>query len=237
MNVSIVPIYLALVFLFCFFVARRASIHGVIDRNEERQVTFLLVILILWAVLCTVMGLNNLHIILFHEIPVLWQAFVPVGIWVTAILLSAKLRSGLLKIAMGTPVHWFILLQSLRLGAVGGIIKGLNGEIVSNYVFWIGIPDFLFGLSALIIGFLMLYRIVSGRLLAVWHLVGFSLIFFPTFGIMNYWMSEPGFIFIFEYPMILAPSILVPMLISINLLHAWGLLEKEREGHTHLVES
>ncbi|MES9865833.1 MAG: hypothetical protein ABW157_10875 [Candidatus Thiodiazotropha sp. LLP2] len=50
-------------------------------------------------------------------------------------------------------------------------------------------------------------------------------------------MSEPGFIFIFEYPMILAPSILVPMLISINLLHAWGLLEKEREGHTHLVES
>ncbi|MES9853395.1 MAG: hypothetical protein ABW170_16380 [Candidatus Thiodiazotropha sp. L084R] len=124
MNVSILPIYLALVFLFCFFVTRRAAIHGVIDRNEERQVTFLLVILILWAVLCTVMGLNNLHIMLFHEIPVLWQAFVPVGIWVTAILFSAKLRSGLLKISMETPVHWFILLQSLRLGAIGGIIKG-----------------------------------------------------------------------------------------------------------------
>jgi hypothetical protein len=34
-------------------------------------------------------------------------------------------------------------------------------------------------------------------------------------------MNEPGFEFIFEFPMVLAPSIVVSLLISLNLFQAW----------------
>ncbi|MET0080952.1 MAG: hypothetical protein ABW119_21035, partial [Candidatus Thiodiazotropha lotti] len=105
------------------------------------------------------------------------------------------------------------------------------------YIFWIGIPDFLFGLSALFIGLLMMNRKIKARLLLVWHLIGFSLIFFPTFVIMSYWMNEPGFVFIFEYPMILAPGMLVPLLISLNLLHAWGLFQNERQSQLQSLQT
>ena len=44
-----------------------------------------------------------------------------------------------------------------------------------------------------------------------WNLVGFSLIFLPTFVTMCYWMSEPGFSFIFELPMVMSPSIVIPI--------------------------
>ena len=47
---------------------------------------------------------------------------------------------------------------------------------------------------------------------------------------MNYWMNEAGFIFIFEFPMVLAPSIVVPILLFFNLLLAWRTFELTREG-------
>jgi hypothetical protein len=105
---------------------------------------------------------------------------------------------------------------------LGGIVKGLRGDITSGYVFWIGVPDFLFGVSALVVGWLVLRKAVGPRFLMAWNLVGFALIVLPTFVPMNYWMNEPGFTFIFEFPMVLAPSIVIPILIALNLLHAWG---------------
>ncbi|MBW9271240.1 MAG: hypothetical protein K1566_16495 [Candidatus Thiodiazotropha sp. (ex. Lucinisca nassula)] len=237
MTLSIVPIYLVVVFFFCFLLVRYASKNQLIDTAEQRKILLLLLAFILWSVSIAFLALDNRHVALMSSVPLLWQAFVPVMIWVTAFVLSADLRSGLLKIAMHTPAQWFVLLQALRIGAIGGIVKGLNGDISSGYVFWIGIPDFLFGLSALVIGLLMFKREVKSPLLMVWNLIGFALIFFPTFLIMGYWMSEPGFVFIFEYPMILAPGMLVPLLISMNLLHAWGLFQKTRQSLTHSLQS
>ena len=60
--------------------------------------------------------------------------------------------------------------------------------------------------------------------------MGFGLIILPTFLPMSYWMNEPGFRFIFEFPMILAPSIVIPIFISLNLLHAWGVFVSDRPG-------
>ncbi len=51
---------------------------------------------------------------------------------------------------------------------------------------------------------------------------------------MNYWMNEPGFTFIFEFPMILAPSIVIPTFISLNLLHAGGIFVTEKKNRERL---
>ena len=98
----------------------------------------------------------------------------------------------------------------------------MQGQITSSFVLWVGIPDFLFGVSAILVGWLLLREAVSKSFLVVWGLIGASLILLPTFPLMNYWMNEPGFVFIFEFPMVMAPGIVVPMLIFFNLLLALG---------------
>ena len=180
-----------------------------------------LLALAVWSAVLTLLGLRDTHIQLMQTIPLLWQAFVPMIIWMVPFALLPTFRRALWQIADTTPAHWLVAIQTLRIGALGGIVKGLQGEIRSDYVFWIGIPDFLFGLSALVVAGLVWRRQIKPGLLISWNLVGFALIVLPTFIPMTYWMTEPGFEFIFEFPMILAPGLVVSLLISLNLLQAW----------------
>ncbi len=222
MLMSILPIYTALVFAICLSLVYRAQTHGALLRKEASAVYGLFAIFAVWAVVVTILGLKGIHISLMAKIPLLWQAFIPMTIWMTAFALSRTLRRALWAIAKATPRHWLVLIQSLRIGAIGGIMKGVQGEIASDYVFWIGIPDFVFGLSALPVAELVRRQKMGPRSLILWNFVGFGLIVLPTFLPMNYWMNEPGFEFIFEFPMILAPSIVVSLLISLNLFQAWA---------------
>ncbi|MCU7843879.1 MAG: hypothetical protein KZQ93_08580 [Candidatus Thiodiazotropha sp. (ex Monitilora ramsayi)] len=228
MSLSILPLFVLLLFVFSFLQFRKAKLIGTMSVAEIRGVYLLLSAFLLWVIVVVYMGIREMHLALMQEIPWLWQAFVPVTIWIAAVLLFGRLRGALAKIAIYTPLRWFLFLQALRIGALGGVLKGIDGEITSTYVFWIGVPDFLFGVSALLLGIVSLRRKIGSRFLIAWNLIGFSLIFFPTFGIMLYWMTEPGFEFIFEFPMILAPAIVVPLFISFNLMHAWALVLREK---------
>ena len=232
MKLSILPIYVVVVFAFCIAVIRQASSKEAIKAVEARSVYALLLAFFVWTMVAIVLGIRGTHVELMAHVPLLWQAFVLVVIWSTAFIFSSTLRNGLRGIATSTPEHLFVFIQAFRIGALGGIVKGIRGEVTSGYVFWIGIPDFVFGVSALVVGWLLLRKAVGPRFLIGWNLVGFALIILPTFIPMNYWMHEPGFVFIFEFPMILAPSIVIPIFISLNLLHVWGIFvtaKKDRE--------
>ena len=219
---SILPIYLVLIFGFLFAGARRAQRNNITSTVESRSIYLLIASFAGWTVVLVIMGLNKTHLELMEDLPLLWQAFVPVTLWMSAITFSRSTRLGLHKIAISTPPHWLSWIQLLRIGALGGIMKGVAGHISSDYVFWIGIPDFVFGISALVVGWLLWKSSLNPRVVIAWNLLGFSLIFFPTFLLMPHWMNETGFSFIFEFPMILAPGIIVPTLISINLMQAWS---------------
>jgi len=236
MKFSILPVFIIAIFAFCFFIIKRAQKNQSINIKEAWSVYTLLFGFSLWTLTSTVMGINGLHVSLMDRIPLLWQPNVPVVILVVGLLLSRTLRSALRGIASDIPWHWLVFFQALRMGALGGVVKGIKGEVTSSFVFWVGIPDFLFGSSALIVGWLLLRKVVFNRFLMIWNLIGAGIILLPTFGFMQYFMSEPGFIFIFEYPMVLAPSIVVPIFIFINLLMAWRLFElsrgRNRESHS-----
>lgn len=219
---SILPFYVALIFGFLAAIVRRASSSRILTAREASRLYGLIFVLLAWTGVVVVMGVQNLHLELADRIPLLWQALAPVAIWATAAMLSPTTRRSLHKLAIATPPHWLAWAQALRIGAIGGIYKGLTGEIQSGYVFWIGIPDLLFGISALLFGWLALRRGIGPSVLLAWNLIGFALIFLPTLVPMLYWMSEPGFRFIFEFPMILAPGIVVSILLSLNLMQAWA---------------
>ncbi len=229
MNFSVLPIFVIIIFIFCVGITRRAKLNRSISVAEGRSVYALLLSFFAWTVIATVLGIKGIHPALMERIPLLWQACVPVVLATMGLIFSRTLRNGLRGIVANTPWHWLVFAHALRIGAIGGVMKGIKGEITSGYVFWIGIPDFLFGLSALFVGWLLLRNAVSHSFLAIWNLVGASLILLPTFIPMNYWMNEPGFVFIFEFPMVLAPSIVLPMFIFLNLLMAWRIYEMRTE--------
>ena len=229
MKISVPPIFVIIIFIFCIGITRRAKLNQSINVEEVRSVYALLLALFAWTVIAVVLGIKGIHPSLMEQIPLLWQACVPVGLLTIGLIFSRTLRSGLRGIIANTPWHWLVFAQALRIGAIGGVMKGIKGEITSSYVYWIGIPDFLFGLSALVVGWLLLRNAVSHSFLAIWNLVGALLILLPTFIPMYYWMNEPGFVFIFEFPMVLAPSIVLPMFISLNLLMAWRIFEMRAE--------
>ncbi len=228
MKVSIVPVLVIIVFIFCVGITRRAKTNQSINAAEARSVYALLLAFLGWTVITVVLGIKGTHISLMEHIPVLWQACVPVVLATIGLIFSRTLRNGLRGIVATTPRHWLVFVHALRIGAIGGVMKGIKGEVTSEFVFWIGIPDFLFGVSALIVGWLLLRNAVSHRFLIIWNSVGAALILLPTFIPMNYWMNEAGFVFIFEFPMVLAPSIVVPIFILLNLLMAWGVFEMEK---------
>lgn len=218
---SILPVYTAIVFGLCLSLITRAARSEAITRSEAHASYALFVGFALWVGIVTVLGLRGLHVRWMQDIPLLWQALVPMVIWQTAFLIWPRLQQGILKSGAATPAWMLTLIQSLRIGALGGIAKGLSGDIQSSYVFWIGIPDFLFGLSTPFMAWLLWRGQVSAWVLILWNLIGFGLIVLPTFAVMLYWMREPGFAFIFEFPMVLAPSIVVSLFVSLNLLQAW----------------
>ncbi len=225
MKFSVLPIFVIFIFIFCIGITRRAKLNQSINVAEGRSVYALLLAFFAWTLIAVVLGIKGIHPSLMEQIPLLWQAFVPVVMLTIGLIFSRTLRSGLRGIVANTPWHWLVFAQALRIGAIGGVMRGIKGEITSGYVFWIGIPDFLFGLSALVVGWLLLRNAVSHPFLAIWNLVGAALILLPTFIPMNYWMNEPGFVFIFEFPMVLAPSIVLPIFIFLNLLMAGRIFE------------
>lgn len=228
MKFSVLYLLIPVVFAFCIFITRRAKKNQFISSTEEINVSVLLLAFFIWTLISMVLGIKGIHLSLMERIPLLWQACIPVMIVVIYLLFSKTLRSALRGIVSGTPWHWIVFFQALRIGALGGVMKGIKGEITSAFVFWIGIPDFFFGVSAIIVGWLILRNAIGRQILIIWNLIGAAIILLPTFIPMSFWMNEPGFVFIFEFPMVLAPSIVLPIFIFFNLLLAWAIFEKRR---------
>ena len=230
MNFSLMPIYVIIVFAFCILITYRAKKNRFITAGGARSIYILLLVLFFWTLLVIVLGIHGIHLLLMNRIPLLWQTIVPTVILGIALLISRTLRNALSAIASTTPWHWLTFFQALRISALGGIIKAFKGEITSNFFYWVGVPDFLFGLSALVMGWLVLKKAVNTYFLMIWSLIGAAIILVPVYMFMNYFMKQPGFNFIFQFPMILAPSIVVPLFVYLNLLLAWGTFNVSRKA-------
>jgi hypothetical protein len=223
MKLSILPFYVLFVFAFCVYIVYAARRSGKIGTPEARSIYLVIAGLFGWAIVATALGLCEVHTSpwLLEHVPLLWQSCVPVVILVVAFGLSQTVRTALCKLADGTPASWLVYVHALRIGALGTIVKALSGEITSNFPLWVGIPDFTYGVSAIIVGWLLGRGSIRHRTLAIWAVTGAAIILVPIFGLMPYWMNEPGFMFIFEFPMVIAPSIVVPIFVLLDFLLAW----------------
>ena len=71
-----------------------------------------------------------------------------------------------------TPWHWFAYFHGLRIAELGTAYKTMIGEFPAYFEYGVGIPDFLFGVSAFWIGRKAMKGEITEKGFLVWNLVG-----------------------------------------------------------------
>ncbi|MEW7974464.1 MAG: hypothetical protein AB2810_00445 [Candidatus Thiodiazotropha endolucinida] len=162
----------------------------------------------------------------YNLMPGYWMPYVPVVVAVSMMLLLAPLRDGLRILVDKTPAHWLSGIHILRILALGTLLKASNDLFPQMFAWFVGGPDLLFGVSAIIVTLLARSGWLSDRFILFWHLVGAFAIVLPVAGLMHLFMAEALFAELFMFPMVMAPALIVPTLVLLNLLVAWRFYEQ-----------
>ncbi|MES9969581.1 MAG: hypothetical protein ABW092_06070 [Candidatus Thiodiazotropha sp.] len=227
MQLSSLPLLIAAIFGFLWFLVTGLHRRGALNSVQRNHLALLLGMLLIWGLFIgfqSSMGRLDGDGFL-RLMPGYWLPYVPVLIAVTSMLLLAPLREGLRVLVDETPSHWMSGIHIVRLLALGTLIKAANGLFPPGFAWFVGGPDILFGLSALLLTYLTWSGRLHDRVLFFWHLAGAFAILLPIVGLMHIFMAEPLFMELFRFPMIMAPALVVPTLVMLNLLVAWRLWE------------
>ena len=102
--------------------------------------------------------------------------------------------------------------------------QAVEGELSPEIAFYLGIPDFVFGALSLLAGYLLYQKSLDLKWVLALNIYGFLIIVpggtvLMNLGIPGPWHvihSTPDMVSMFEYPMALAPTVVVPIFVSLN---------------------
>ncbi|WP_299619494.1 hypothetical protein [Pelagibius sp.] len=235
MQLSMTPFLLAIQLGFLLVLARRSERLAPADGSMAPVHLFVLWIAA-YGVVTSVLGAQGFYISeeMLRLYPAFWLQVVTVAVAVVPVVLFAGLRDGLRRIVDSTPLHWFAGFHALRITALGTAAKTLQGEFPLYFEVLVGLPDLLFGLSALWVAARLKQARLGKRGFLWWNLIG-ALIIVPSAPILIQ-LGLPGPLQVFNglpdaravlaYPMSIAPMIVVPLFVLANLLLVWRLWER-----------
>ena len=160
-------------------------------------------------------------------LPGIWLPAVPF-VLVAVLLVVPSVRGGLKDIATTTPARWLVAIHGLRILAVGTLVKTVQGTFPLEVELAIGLTDLAYGLSALWVFALARSKRISADALVLWHLVGIALILVPGLPSLQAGLPGPFQAFdrfptsavMLDWPMVLGPTLVVPLFLLLNLLGA-----------------
>ncbi|MEN8179893.1 MAG: hypothetical protein ABFS39_14925 [Pseudomonadota bacterium] len=225
--ISTLPVLTVVIFGFLWFLTVRLARMGKIDSTQKRWMAQLFVVLLIWGCVVATLSISGVFTTewFVRSFPGYWLPFIPVVIALTLITFVAPLRDGIRTLVDETPDHWLTGIHLLRMLAIGTLVKASAGIFPVKFALYIGIPDLIFGLSAIPITLLILRGRMHDNLLILWNLVGAFVILMPLLGLMHILMREILFTELFVFPMVLAPTLVVPTLVMMNLMVVWRLFE------------
>lgn len=228
MQLSGLPLLIAVVFGFLWFLVSRLHRAGILNSNQRNQMALLIGVILMWGMFIGYQSsVGRFSSEPFYNLmPGYWMPYVPVVVAVSMMLLLAPLRDGLRILVDKTPAHWLSGIHILRILALGTLLKASNDLFPQMFAWFVGGPDLLFGVSAIIVTLLARSGRLSDRFILFWHLVGAFAIVLPVAGLMHLFMAEAMFAELFMFPMVMAPALIVPTLVLLNLLVAWRFYEQ-----------
>ncbi|MDJ0706597.1 MAG: hypothetical protein QNJ46_25280 [Leptolyngbyaceae cyanobacterium MO_188.B28] len=236
MKFSSLPFLLTALLLFVAIITRRTVRLGRLKPINAGAIYGVVFLLALWSIVSSGLALSGFYksSTFLTWLPGLWFPLIPLGICIIPFFLSSRFRQTLCAIVDATPATWFIYLQALRITAVGTLYKTLIGEFPVHIELALGVPDLCFGLSALYMAKRVRSKTLSDRTLIIWNLVGAGIVIIPGElliqmglpGPMQVFSSPPTTEVMFEFPLALAPTVVVPLLVVMNGLIAWRLIKR-----------
>ena len=223
---------------FIFILARRCG-RLKPERMETRPLYFYLLWLTAYGVITSVLGARGVYVAdeLLKTLPGFWLQLVTIAVMVIPFIMFSKVRNAIRQIVDTTPWHWIAYFQGLRIAALGTLYKTMIGLFPAYFEYSVGIPDLLFGISAFWIARKARRGELSKRSFLLWNLIGILVIVPSAPILLQLGLPGPVQVFtdlpdarvVFTYPMSIAPMIVVPLFVMINLWVVWRLLEQNRE--------
>ncbi len=236
MKFSMVPLLCLIQIVAIYRVTRNTYDSGQISAHQKKQIVLILAIVTLWGGLSAYLGLSGYFQSegFLSSLPGLWIPQIPVLIVMIPWLASKTLRQGIENIIDQTPLHLIMGFEGLRILALGGIIKGYTGEFSSFFSKFIGIPDFLYGVTTLIAAVLIYKGVWKEKSAIIINIIGFIIIVPFAMVLINVGLPGPMYMIeespslktIFEFPMALAPTLVVPIFAMVNLLVVLRLIKR-----------
>ncbi len=224
MAISSLPILFIIQCTFLLLAVRLA-------RGTYAAPVFLVGLLTMWGVVNIYFAVAGvyLHSTFLALYPGFWLPLVPLLLVFSALSVKS-VRHTLHSLAMRVPMTWFAGIQVLRIAAIGTLYKTMKGEFPVHIELAIGIVDLLFGLSAVLIYHLCKTRKISSDGLIIWHIMGIIIVAIPGVlaiqaglpGPMQVFSDPPTAEIMLKYPMVLGPSLVVPIFFLFNMLGAWA---------------
>ncbi|MDE2156767.1 MAG: hypothetical protein KGJ32_12860 [Xanthomonadaceae bacterium] len=232
MKFSCTPLLFLAICTFWAWAARQAERRGEIAANEVRAVFAWLALLGGWGVATSYFAVTGIYrsAAFYDALPGLWVPLAPVTLSLALIFTWPALRRALWVIAQKSPPRGFLLVHSLRIAAIGGLYKVRLGLLPASFVYPIGIPDFLFGTASLYLAFAWGKAGYERRILIGWNLLGMAVLAAAPLlmqlglpGPLYVLRSQPDARTLFEFPMVLAPTLVVTVLFFMNGWQAFAL--------------
>lgn len=232
MKFSSVPLLCVVIGIFWIWAARAAERRGEIAAGHAHAIHAWLGLLAAWAVATAMLATSGTYKseTFYALLPGLWVPLAPVALSLALLWIWPTFRSALSLVTTGTSPRAFLWLHALRIAAIGGVIKGTQGLLPASFAFPIGIPDMIFGVLSLVMA-LAYHRLRPGKaVLIAWNLAGMGVLMSaPVFmqlglpGRFYTFTAQPDATALFEFPMVLAPTLVVTLLFFTNGWHAFTL--------------
>ena len=192
--------------------------------------------LLAYGLAAAAIGMRNVYVhpLLLPWLPALWLQVVTIAAFVVPVLLFPRLREELRQIADVTPWHWLAWFHALRIAALGTAYKTQLGEFPVYFELGVGVPDLLFGISALYVGWRARLGALGARGFLWWNVAGVLVIVPAAPILLQLGLPGPLQLFdglpdaraVFAWPMSIAPMFGVPLFVMLNLGVAWRLAER-----------
>lgn len=243
MTFSLIPALFLVEITAIIYITRHARLKGM---KGAGWIYGLLFILLIWGAVSTWLALTGVYQsrAFLEAYPTFWLPFIPVILCVIPYLFFARARRTVRALIDLTPIKWIISIHALRILAIGTVIKAWRGAFSMSFATFVGIPDMLFGLSALWMIRLALKDRISNLGYMAWNMLGVFVILpgAPIVGQMGlpgalHCIEEtPSMITLYAFPMVLAPSLVVPIFVMMNLFVTIRLIERSIWGENTFIE-
>jgi hypothetical protein len=235
LSTSSVPLTSAIYGATWLWLSHRAVARNFITGYQRWLVVCWIFVLSIWGGASAFLAVSGFYssAAFLALLPGLWWVLIPMAVTASFAAMPA-FRGGLIEIVRQEPKA-IIALQVLRITAIGSVFKAANGLLPVWFAGPIGVLDALFGLSAIWLLTTWPKDGRSPRQLIVWNAAGVALLFATPLMIQ---MGLPGPLYIltslpdasalFEYPMVLAPTLIVPLFLVASVIQILVLWQQSR---------